>query len=859
MRRLALYKEPTQIELAKVGPIEVDDQCERCNLHEKARTICMPAEGEPNGVLLVGEMPGKIDDQTGRPFTGYSGKYLRTQVKKWWKGPIAYDNGVRCFPRGKKVGPRHIRQCRPYGADVLDAVNPTRIICFGSVAIESVTGRRPPVMSVRKGYTFYHGPRGSIPVFFTTNPSHATSNRFHTKDFESDLKWALQCDPPEPDFDGVTNLVETTKHARIAAADLIGESWITYDVETSAPMHDPDFMIESLTFLGADAEECYTWTRKALRRKGPRKILKELLESGIPLATQNGKYDDRAVLLDLLAHVEAIYGDTRLEHKLLYPATRARLEVLAEFVGHGGHKDECHTKLSKICGELNYQAFPPSPFTPTGRPRKIRSPAFTVEDDVLDRVRAGTDTMAFAYRYLDDDTLHSYNAKDVWTTRSYMRVLKKKIHKKENRFALRMWREITHDANIAVRQIEHWGMGCDRDAVENLALFCDQQIDQARNTIVGVAGKDFNPNSPPQVRKLLFDDLGLKPWKQTNTGMWSTDKDVLEGLVDDHPVVEAIVKNRRFEKIQSNYARGMLAHLRDDGRFHASILLDGAESGRSSVHDPALQTIPTAHTPEGKMIRDCFIARDGWCLLELDQSQIELRVAGDLSNDRVLIDDYKKGIDIHMNNATTCASIVWGISPEEWVALSDEERDAYRTKIKRTTFGKLYGKGTWTMAKEWGVPRKEVEKVDSMIWGRYHVLNRWTKEQISRTKKLGYVSTWWNGHEGIRRPVPMIADGDDGRRKHGENQSVNTPIQGTAAHYTMASLYPLVQWILRKRLPVELVMTVHDSVIFELREDLLDRVVKMGRKIMTGWPTKNGVPLKVDAKVGKSWGSMVTI
>lgn len=857
MRQLPLYKIPTQIELAKVGPIEVDDKCERCNFHEKARTVCMAAEGDPNGVLLVGEMPGKLEDQIGRPFTGYVGKYLRTQVKKWWAGPIAFDSAVRCFSRGKKIGPKHIRQCRPYGADVLDAVNPTRIVCFGAAAIEGVSGRKLPTQSVRRGYTFYYGPRGAIPVFFMADPGSATRNRFVAKDFEADLKWVLQVEPPEPDFEGVTNLVETTKHARFAAADLLGEEWITYDVETSAPMHDHDFMIESLTLLGSEAEECYTWTRKSLKRKGPRKILKELLESGIPLATQSGKYDDRAVLLDLLAHVGAIYGDTRLEHKLLYPATRARLEVLAEFVGHGGHKDECHTKLTKICGELNRQAFPPEPFTKTGRLRKINPPAFAIAEDVLDRVRAGADTMAFAYRYLDDDTLHSYNAKDVWTTRKYTRVLKKRIHRKENRFAARMWEEVTHDANVAVRQIEHWGMGCDRSAVENLATYCDLKLEEARGTIKGIAGEEFNPNSHPQVRKLLFDDLGLEPTRQTDTGAWSTDGDTLAVLVDEHPVVAAIVQNRRFEKIQSNYARGMLAHLREDGRFHPSILLDGAETGRSSVHDPALQTIPRANdSSEGKMIRDCFIARTGWDLLELDQSQIEVRVAGDLSNDPVLIADYKKGIDIHMNNASICAPIVWGISPEQWDRMTDEEKDPYRTKIKTTTFGKLFGKGVGTLAREWGVSYQEVARVDKAIWGRYHVLDRWTREQISRTKRLGYVSTWWNGHEGIRRPVPMVVDQDDGRRKHGENQAINTPIQGTAAHYTMASLFPLVEWLIEDCVPAMLVMTVHDSIIFEVRKDAIAEVAWMAQEVMTGWPTKNGMPLKVDMKVGHSWGSM---
>jgi DNA polymerase-1 len=190
--------------------------------------------------------------------------------------------------------------------------------------------------------------------------------------------------------------------------------------------------------------------------------------------------------------------------------------------------------------------------------------------------------------------------------------------------------------------------------------------------------------------------------------------------------------------------------------------------------------------------------------------------------------------------------------------MTADERDPYRTKVKSVTFGKMYGKATYSLAKEWGVPVRDVDVIDRLIWGRYSVFEAWCQQQINSARKTGVVWTIWNGKRAQFRPVYKIADQDDGIRGHAERQSVNTPIQGSAAYHATASVWPIVEHILEDGVDAFLIDVVHDSIISEVHESIETEYLEFVRKVMKSHGS-GGVPVEVDAARGKSWGEMTKV
>lgn len=599
MKKLEIYPTIPQAQIGRESPMAIDHDCQRCEFHDgHVKTHCMNPEGSPDGLYVMAEMPGAVEDAQGRPFAGGSGQYLRKLLKRFWAGPIALDNAVRCMPGSREVKNKHIDACRPYGAQVIRDVNPKRILALGNASVYAVMGRRVPIMSARRAYGWYTNDDGEfIPVFYLIPPAAAMRNRFVGAAFEKDLEWALTCSVPKPQFEGSTNLVDGHADAMVAWTALKNEQQVTYDIETSGRMGNPSsgelalafqviqavkgrgnrFSIESVTLLGESADCAWTWTRNALNNKGAMDILRRILHK-VPVVTQNGKYDDRGVLAYANIDVKEVAGDTRLFRKLLDFESAASLDVLAELVGMGGHKEEAQEKLDEICKELRYQANPPSGLTPTGKQRKIRPPAFQMLPEDLACIRAGEEAMAFAFRYLDDETLYRYNARDVFSTRAVHRVLKKQLEAQPK--IKRVWDLIVKDANTAVRWIEHWGFACDQTSMEHTAQFCKAKVVEA-STKLSKYGS-VNPASPKQLQDFLFSKLKLKPTKTTKGGQFSTDAEVLDTLRDQHPAVQHILDIRKYGKLDGTYATGMQVHIREDGRIHATYLLDGAGTGRLS-------------------------------------------------------------------------------------------------------------------------------------------------------------------------------------------------------------------------------------------------------------------------------------
>jgi DNA polymerase-1 len=315
-------------------------------------------------------------------------------------------------------------------------------------------------------------------------------------------------------------------------------------------------------------------------------------------------------------------------------------------------------------------------------------------------------------------------------------------------------------------------------------------------------------------------------------------------------VLDDLLQHRSVVKMDSTYAVGMLKHIRDDGRIHPSLLLDGARSGRASCQDPNLQNIPReADSAEGKMARDVFVAAPGHVLMSVDYSQIELRIAAMLSGDQEMQQIFQDGVDFHRRTAELISKIAWKIRPQ------DVEKK-HRTAAKSVNFGVLYGLGDDGLAAQLGCSVNEARRVREAVLGRFHRLAKWIRERLIEAKKTGYCRTWWAGAPARRRSLWRLASKDSEERSRNEHAAHNTPIQGTASEFCLASLVAVVRWIRADAVPAKLILPIHDALLLEVHEDCVQEVAQNVREIMLSWNSM-GVPLEVDIDTGLAWGSLV--
>lgn len=895
MRTLPLYTAPPELPVEGGLLLSPDPKCTRCDLRSAASTVCMRPRGEGARIagsrevlLCVGERPGVEEDKAGRPFVGPTGAYLQGVVRALWPGPIVYDNAVRCLPgKGVEVTPARLDACRPYLSRVIREVKPARILALGSTSIVALTGRGAGVLSTRRGYSYLAGL--GAPVFFLLHPAAALRNRFVRQWFEADLRWALAPDtaPPAPPWDGVVRVVETVEEARAARAELSRAAWVAFDVETVGEAFSRHgITIVSLAFTPAGSEDSYLWPEEALRDPAMRREAELLLaDPAVGKVGQNGKYDIIAVGQAWGAEVVNYTADTMLRRRLLDPGAEAKLATTEELVGMGGAKGEMEEEREAATARARKLL--------TARASVQRGLTFggaTTEPDPLPRALTREEFNAapgaWNMALCAGDTRDRYNARDtVATARLEVHLAERLATEPE---LSRVWDELIAPATETVVRMETWGIGVDVDTVRSFAAYLAIQRGEAFGRVQAYA-PGLNPDSHDQVRELLYEKLRLRPPAGAVTakgGKPSTESDVLKLLRHHHPAPQAILDYRRFARLDSNYATGLLPWVRPDGRVHASVNVLRAETGRFSITEPALQTIPRVvddegHT-EGRMARDCFVA--GWealtparwgakdrtgspwfdfippgeetALLVLDYSQIELRVLADLSGDPKMLAAFRSGEDFHTRTAKSpgmCA--VFGITPEQ---VSKQHRDA----AKITNFSLVYGKGDSTLAEDLTakagrkITSAEAGAIREAILGEFSVARDWMQAQLAYARKHGCAWTYWRGLRAQRRPLHHIGDAEGPMRGTAERSSWNTPVQGTAGLYCNASLNAITSMILRERLPAKVVLTVHDSIILEVAKSYLREMARRARAVMTGWPTVNGVPLVVDAEAGHSWGSL---
>lgn len=383
--------------------------------------------------------------------------------------------------------------------------------------------------------------------------------------------------------------------------------------------------------------------------------------------------------------------------------------------------------------------------------------------------------------------------------------------------------------------MEFYGVKADAEGIKAFGEDLKIKIDELTSQIYMYAGKEFNIASTKQLGEVLFEDLGLPAKKKTKSG-YSTNADVLESLMDKHPIVPLIVEYRTLTKLNSTYVDGLLKLIHPDGRVHSVFKQTETRTGRISSTEPNMQNIPV-RKEIGRNMRKFFVAEDGYTLLDADYSQIELRVLASVCGDKNMQEAFSEGRDIH----TSTAAQVFDI-PEDFVT------PEMRSAAKAVNFGIIYGIGAFSLSKDIGVTVAEAKRYIKNYLDNFPKVSEFMDKTVDDGIKNGYVTTLF----GRRRYIPELSASNKVLQAFGKRAAMNAPIQGAAADIIKIAMVRVYKKLREEDLDARLILQVHDELIIEAAEKDKDRAEKILKDEMEN-AVKLAVPMTVDVNSGKSW------
>lgn len=383
-------------------------------------------------------------------------------------------------------------------------------------------------------------------------------------------------------------------------------------------------------------------------------------------------------------------------------------------------------------------------------------------------------------------------------------------------------------------EMEFAGTEIDLDVLKEMDTAFDETIEKLANDIYRISGTTFNISSPKQLGQVLFENLGLKGGKKTKTG-YSTSQDVLEKIIDAHPVVPLVLEYRMLTKLSSTYLKGLQEQVFPDNKIHTIYKQTLTHTGRLSSVDPNLQNIPV-RSEEGKLIRKAFVSHNGY-LVSFDYSQIELRILAHMAHVTNLIDAFNQGKDIHRHTA----ALVFGVKDEEVTP-------QMRSQAKAVNFGIIYGMSEFRLSKDIGMSISEARDFINKYFETYPEVKTYMDEVVETCKKQGYVSTLLNR----KRYIPTINDKNFMVRQQAQRYAMNTPIQGTGADILKLAMIEVDKALKEKNLKSQMILQVHDELIFDVFEDELEEVMSLVKEKMENC-IKMDVPLIVEGNYAKNW------
>jgi len=385
--------------------------------------------------------------------------------------------------------------------------------------------------------------------------------------------------------------------------------------------------------------------------------------------------------------------------------------------------------------------------------------------------------------------------------------------------------------------MEWRGIAIDSARLMGLSNRFSRELESLRDAIYEAAGTEFNINSTPQLRHILFEKLQLPVIKKTKTGA-STDAEVLGQLASmGHDVPQLLLEFRELTKLKSTYVDVLPASVNaQTGRVHTTFNQTGAATGRLSSSDPNVQNIPV-RTPRGELIRECFVAVDGHKFVVADYSQVELRVLAHMSHDAAFIEAFKRGGDIHKETA----AVIFDTPVEDVTS-------GMRARAKTINFATIYGQGAFSLARQLDIPQEDAREFIDLYFERFSGVRRFLDTAVEDAKRLGYVETLF----GRRRYIPELSHKNHNIRAFGERTAMNSPVQGSAADIIKIAMTNLNLALQESKLGTAILLQVHDELVLEAPIAEVEKASTLVREKMEGAASLD-VPLVVDIGVGDNW------
>ncbi len=455
---------------------------------------------------------------------------------------------------------------------------------------------------------------------------------------------------------------------------------------------------------------------------------------------------------------------------------------------------------------------------------------------LIDSSKANYEVFDLINRFLEKDIKSDSNDLKAICS-SYLKKLyeklKEMLHKEDMD---ELYYKVEHPLIYVLSSMESIGFKINKDKLEELRVKFKEQIEKTEKEIYELADEEFNVSSPKQLGKILFEKLDLPVIKKTKTG-YSTNQEVLEKLIDKHPIITKVMYYRQITKINSTYVEGLKNVIDIDGCIHSNFNQTVTTTGRLSSTEPNLQNIPIKYEM-GKEIRKVFIPQDSDdILISCDYSQIELRVLAHVADDKNMIDAFEHHSDIHTKTAS-----------EVFKVPVDEVTSTMRSNAKAVNFGIVYGISDFSLAQDLKITKKEAAEYMAIYFERYPKIKEYLNYVSEYAKEKGYVLTILNR----RRFIPEIKSSNKIVKALGERLAMNAPIQGSAADIIKLAMVNVYSKLREKNLNSELILQVHDELILNVKKDEFDIVKQLVIEEMEK-AIKLNVALDVDLKYGYTW------
>lgn len=815
-----------------------DPNCTNCRLHHTAEHVCLLGSGNKKAdVMIVGEAPGAREDDSGRPFVGRSGKLLREIL--WEHGfdeeNVFITNAVSCRPPDNRTPTKtEVVACSTWLEYQIERVKPKYVLLLGNTPCLSQLGV--------KGITKLRGKpveRDGITYLPTFHPSFVIRDDRNRPALEGDIAYLrrLVDNKGEPEVDGF-NPIQVTNKKTFKKMLRALKGAVSMDLETSC---------------------LYPW-RYGVGGKKKKKPSEKYTE---PVITAVGFGTRKAQWTIPFFHYDMQPFTKRQLRKMVAQITRKLEDCI--LIAHNGKFDALWMKVHYgVHWKIEFDTMLAHYLLDENQRHGLK---------YLSQVYLGADDYDVDPTRSDWETTAKYHCKDLLYTRQLKTIFARKLYKEGD--VKDVFDEILMPCSDWFLNAEYNGVCIDTEKMDLAEAYLLEELASAKRAL-DKWGPGVNWRSPKQVAELLFDKLGIDPISKTKGGAWSTGESVLKQI--DHPVTEALLRFRGAAQQHSFFIEGWKPFL-VDGRLHPSYKLHGAVTGRPSCEHPNFQQVP-----RDPRIRSLITAPDGWEFVEADLSQVEMRLAGELSGDSELLSSFYNKEDVHWKTATreigrsgavpelvkstakkltgkklTYGDAITAITKAGHRACiaADEAWKEHRKKAKAINFGYLYGmwwKKFMQYARDnYGVKVTEEEAKASRIayFELYPGLTDWHKRQKNYARRHGYVTTL----SGRKRRLPAAQGSmNDMMTKEAQRQAINSPVQGFASDLNLMIALQLCREFGPDK--VRPVGTVHDAVAFECKVEYVEEVVSRLLVIMTHpeildrLQIKVGVPLEGEANIG---------